>query len=140
VREKLMFDRLTWRGRRGKRCLLDPDDEEGDFGNEMRDSRADLEGQGRQAYIDDYDTPMGELARIADDVEAGRIELPPRWKLDRPGADVQIWTTPSGRRYACDPSGELLSLPDDGAAFSSPTSHYRRRPRAVRVPPPRRRP
>src|SRR5689334_12637816 len=116
-----MFDRLTWRGRRDKRHFLGPDDEEGDFGNEVRDSWADLEEQGRH-YIDDYDTPMGELARIADDVEAGRIELPPRWKLDRPSADVQIWTTPSGRRYACDPSGELLSLPDNGTASSSPTS------------------
>jgi hypothetical protein len=135
-----MFDRLTWRGRRSKRYFLGPDDEEGYFGNEVRDSRADLEEQGRQAYIYDYDTPMGELARIADDVEAGHIELPPRWKLDRPSADVQIWTTPSGRRYACDPSGEVLSLPDDGTALSSPTSHHRRRPRTAQVPPPRRRP
>jgi hypothetical protein len=56
---------------------------------------------------------MAELAAIADDVEAGRIPLPPEWGFSRPGPGVQVWTTPSGRRYACDPSGELLPLPDE---------------------------
>ena len=93
-----MFDRLAWRRELYERYLLDLDDEE---------------------EFDDYETPMGELARMADDVEAGRTELPPRWKLDRPSPGVQIWTTPSGRRYACDPTGELLSLPDGEAPFHS---------------------
>jgi len=93
-----MFDRLAWRRDLYERYLLDPDDEE---------------------EFDDYDTPMGELARIADDVEAGRTELPPRWKLDRPSPGVQVWTTPSGRRYACDPTGELLPLPDGEAPLYS---------------------
>jgi hypothetical protein len=72
-----------------------------------------------QSGIDDYDTPMGELARIADDVEAGWVELPPRWRLDRPSPGVQVWTTPSGRRYACDAAGALLPLPDGEAPFRS---------------------
>jgi len=93
-----MFDRLAWRRELYERYLLDLDDEE---------------------EFDDYETPMGELARMADDVEAGRTELPPRWKLDRPSPGVQIWTTPSGRRYACDPTGELLPLPDGEAPFFS---------------------
>ena len=54
---------------------------------------------------------MGDLARMADDVEAGRVELPRRWKLDRPSPGVQAWTTPSGRRYACDPTGETAAAP-----------------------------
>ena len=93
-----MFDRLAWRRELHERYLVDLDDEE---------------------ESDDYDTPMGELARMADDVEAGRTELPPRWKLDRPSPGVQVWTTPSGRRYACDPAGELLPLPDGEAPFHS---------------------
>ena len=93
-----MFDRLAWRRELYERYLVDLDDEE---------------------EFDDYDTPMGELARMADDVEAGRTELPPRWKLDRPSPGVQVWTTPSGRRYACDPAGELLPLPDGEAPFHS---------------------
>ena len=40
----------------------------------------------------------------------------------RRGPDVQVWTTPSGRRYACDPTGELMPLPDGEAPFRSWTS------------------
>jgi hypothetical protein len=100
-----MFDRLTWRRNRHERYHhgLDDEDEDGRY----------------QADNDECETPMAELARIADDVEAGRIELPPRWKLDRPSPGVQVWTTPSGRRYACDPAGELLPLPDGEATFYS---------------------
>jgi hypothetical protein len=100
-----MFDRLIWRRERYERYLFDLDDEEEDFEDE-----------------DSYDTPLGDLARMADDVEAGRVELPPRWRLDRPSPGVQVWTTPSGRRYACDPAGELLPLPDGEPAFRSWTS------------------
>lgn len=83
-----MFDRFTWHGRKNYR-----------------------------APAENYETPMGKLARIADDVESGRIELPPRWKLDRPSPGVQVWTTPSGRRYACDSSGEPLPLPNGERPF-----------------------
>jgi hypothetical protein len=100
-----MFDHLTWRRNRHERYDLGLDDED--------------EDERYQADSDEYDTPMAELARIADDVEAGRIELPPRWKLDRPSPGVQVWTTPSGRRYACDPTGELLPLPGGEATFYS---------------------
>ena len=93
-----MFDRLAWRRGLHERYLVDLDDEE---------------------ESDDYDTPMGELARMADDVEAGRTELPPRWKLDRPSPGVQVWTTPSGRRHNGGPAGELLPLPDGEAPFHS---------------------
>jgi hypothetical protein len=96
-----MFDRLAWRRKSYERYLPGLDDEE---------------------KLDDEDTPMGELARIADDVEAGRVKLPPRWRFDRPSPGVQVWTTPSGRRYACDPAGELLPLPDGEAPFRSWTS------------------
>ena len=95
-----MFDRAAWRRECYERYLLDLDDEE-------------------QADNDDDETPMGHLARMANDVEAGRVELPPRWKLDRPSPGVQVWTTPSGRRYACDPTGEPLPLPDGEAPFHS---------------------
>ena len=101
-----MFDRLAWRRKSYGRDLPGLDDEE-----KLDDEDAD-----------DYDTPMGELARIADDVESGRIKLPPRWRFDRPSPRVQVWTTPSGRRYACDPVGELLPLPVGEAPLRSRTS------------------
>jgi hypothetical protein len=110
-----MFDRLTWRRNRHERYYLGLDDEDED----VRDFwEAGEEGR-YQANSEAHDTPMAELARIADAVEAGRIELPPRWKLDRPSPGVQVWTTPSGRRYACDPTGELLPLPHGEATFYS---------------------
>lgn len=65
-----------------------------------------------QSDARDRDAPMGELARMADDIEAGRVKLPPRWKLDRPSPSVQVWTTPAGRVYACDPKGEPVPVPD----------------------------
>jgi hypothetical protein len=116
-----MFDRLAWRRECYERYLLglDGDEEPGDEEPGDEEFWADPE---EQADIDDYETPMGELARMADDVEAGRTELPPRWKLDRPSPGVQIWTTPSGRRCACGPTGELLPLPDGEAPFHSWTA------------------
>jgi len=65
----------------------------------------------------DEATPMAELARIADDVTAGRKKLPPRWKLTRPDPDVQVWKLPSGRNYACNSRGEVLPLPDGVAEY-----------------------
>jgi hypothetical protein len=108
-----MFDSLAWRRECYERYLLDDEEDELDDREEAA-YWADAEGR---SPIDDYDTPLGDLARRADDVEAGRLELPPRWKLDRPSPDVQVWTTPSGRRYACDPTGEPLPLPDGEASF-----------------------
>lgn len=72
---------------------------------------------GERFRSDDHEPPMGKLASIADDVEAGRIRLPPRWGLDRPSPDVQVWTMPSGRRYACDSAGDLLPLPAGVAEY-----------------------
>jgi hypothetical protein len=117
-----MFDRLAWRRELYENYLGLDDEEEDVDDEEERDFWADAEEPRYQTRVDDYDTPMGELARIADDVEAGRVELPPRWKLDRPSPGVQVWTTPSGRRYACDPTGEKLPLPDGEAPFYSWTS------------------
>ena len=106
-----MFDRLAYYERH---LLLNDEEDEFDSRDEDASYWADLEGPG---YTGDYDTPFGDLARIADDIEAGRVELPPRWKLDRPSPVVQVWTTPSGRRYACDVTGEQLPLPDGEAQF-----------------------
>jgi hypothetical protein len=103
-----MFDRLAWRQEFYERYLLGQDDDE-DEHDEDEDE-------------DEDDTPLGDLARRADDIEAGRVELPPRWKLDRPSPGVQVWTTPSGRRYACDPTGQPLPFPDGEAPFHSWTA------------------
>ncbi len=115
-----MFDRLAWRQECSERYLLGLDEEELDDEEELEDEEfwVDLEEQHHQADFDDYETPMGRLARMADDVEAGRIDLPPRWKLDRPSPGVQVWTTPSGRRYACDLTGAMLPLPDGEAPLT----------------------
>ncbi|HEY1823663.1 MAG TPA: hypothetical protein VGG83_27470 [Trebonia sp.] len=93
-----MFDRLTWRQR---------------FRGTRRETRY-------QPHVSDDERPMARLAEIADDVEAGRIELPPRWSFERPSPGVQIWTTPAGRRYACNRLGELLPLPRGMAPFADP--------------------
>ena len=124
-----MFDRLAWRRECYERYLLLDDEEDELDDTELDDTElddteeaaywADAEDPSR---IDDYDTPLGDLARRADEVEAGRSQLPPRWKLDRPSPGVQVWTTPSGRRYACDPTGQLLPFPDGEAPFHSWTS------------------
>lgn len=104
-----MFDRFAWHREYRERSLPGLDDDEDLDAAEEAAYWADAEGRGHA----DYDEPpMGRLARMADDIEAGRIEPPPGWKLDRPGPGVQVWTTPSGRRYACDPAGEFLPLPD----------------------------
>ena len=111
-----MFDRLAWRRECYERYLLDDEEDEEDEldDREEADYWADAE---ERSHSDDYDTPFGDLARRADDIEAGRLELPPRWKLDRPSPGVLVWTTPSGRRYACGPTGEPLPLPDGEASF-----------------------
>jgi hypothetical protein len=117
-----MFDRLAWRRECYERYLLLEDDEDDEDELDAREEAAywaDAEGPSR---IDDYDTPFGDLARRADDIEAGRLELPPRWKLDRPSPGVLVWTMPSGRRYACGPTGEPLPLPDGEAPLSPPRS------------------
>jgi hypothetical protein len=48
-----------------------------------------------QPHVSDDERPMARLAGIADDVEVGRVELPPRWSFERPNPGVQIWTTPA---------------------------------------------
>ena len=112
-----MFDRFAWRQEYYERSLLGLDDDEDPDAAEEAAYWADAEGRGHA----DYGEPaMGRLARMADDIEAGRVELPPGWKLDWSGPGVQVWTTPSGRRYACDPAGELLPLPHGEAAFRVP--------------------
>jgi hypothetical protein len=109
-----MFDSLAWRRDFYDRYLLGLDDDEEE---ELDEEEEEEEDDFWEDHEDEADTPMGSLARIADDVEAGRVELPPRWKLDRPSPGVQVWTTPSGRRYACDPTGAKLPLPDGEAPF-----------------------
>ena len=68
-----MFDHLAWRRDRYERYLLDLDDEE-----ELDDEEfwVDLEEQHHQAKHDD-ELPTDDLVRGADDVEAGRVDLPP---------------------------------------------------------------
>jgi hypothetical protein len=62
---------------------------------------------------DDDDEPLGaSMARLAAEIEAGHAEVPRGWKLDRPSPGVLVWTTPSGRRYASDLTGEYVPLPE----------------------------
>jgi hypothetical protein len=67
-----MFDHLAWRRDRYERYLLDLDDEE-----ELDDEEfwVDLEEQHHQAKRDEM--PTDDLVRGADEVEAGRADLPP---------------------------------------------------------------
>jgi hypothetical protein len=64
-----------------------------------------------QGEIEDGDAEDERMTHLAAEIEAGRAEVPPRWKLDRPSPGVLVWTTPSGRRYAFTLTGEPLPLP-----------------------------
>jgi hypothetical protein len=105
-----MFDSLT-RRRRMYQHLLGLDDDELD--DEELDGWDDLEEEERyyQDQIDDGESPFVSMARLAADIERGRAEVPPGWKLDRPSPEVLVWTVPSGRRYASTLTGDPLPLP-----------------------------
>jgi hypothetical protein len=84
-----MFDRLAWRRECYEHYLLGLDDEDDEEELDAEEFWADPEEQRYQADIDDYETPMGELARMADDVEAGREPLP----LPDGEAPFRSWTS-----------------------------------------------
>ena len=100
-----MFDPLPERRQAFERYLLDLA-EAGEL-----DDWDDPEERYYREELDDDEWPLAHMARLAADIEAGRAEVPNRWKLDRPGPGVLIWTTPSGRRYACNLNGKPLPLP-----------------------------
>jgi hypothetical protein len=90
------------------------------FGDDLDDEDDWLDPAGRDHYFDSYlddeeeddgESVLEELARLAVDVEAGRAELWPGWKLDRSSPGVLVWTFPSGRRYASTLAGEPLPVP-----------------------------
>jgi hypothetical protein len=85
--------------------FLDIDDDE-EF-----DEWDDPEERYYRREIDDGESPYEQLARLAEQIEAGSAQTPPRWKLDRPRPGVLVWTTPSGRRYASTLTGDPLPLP-----------------------------
>jgi hypothetical protein len=84
---------------------LDPAERDYYFGGYSYD-----EGEG-EGEDDDGESVLEELARLAVDVEAGRAELWPGWKLDRSSPGILVWTFPSGRRYASTLTGDPLPLP-----------------------------
>jgi len=101
-----MFDPLPWRRQMYERYLLDLEDEE-----EELDDWDDPEERYYREEIDDGESALESLARRAADIEAGRAEVPNRWKLDRPSPGILVWTTPAGRRYASTLTGDPLPLP-----------------------------
>ena len=101
-----MFDPLPGRRQMYERYLLlglDDEAEELDDWDDPEEQyyREEIDGEGASEY----------LARLAVEIEAGRAEVPPRWKLERPRPGILVWTTPAGRRYASDLKGEPLPLP-----------------------------
>jgi hypothetical protein len=101
-----MFDPFPWRRQMYERYLLDLEDEE-----EELDDWDDPEERYYREEIDDGESALESLARLAADIEAGRAEVPNRWKLDRPSPGILVWTTPAGRRYASTLTGDPLPLP-----------------------------
>jgi len=81
---------------------IDDDDAEADYGDAWDEFDED---------DDDDEWLMAHMARVAADIKAGRAEVPPGWKLDRPAPGILVWTTPSGRRYASTLTGEWLPVP-----------------------------
>ena len=84
---------------------------EEDYGDEWDESDEDDE---------DDESPWEHMARVAADIEAGRAEVPPRWKLDRPSPGVLVWTTPSGRRYGSTLAGDGSRSPEQVPGLASP--------------------
>jgi hypothetical protein len=56
----------------------------------------------------DHERSRRLLARWVADIEAGRAQLPPGWKLSRPRPGVVLWISPSGDRYVATLPGENL--------------------------------
>jgi hypothetical protein len=100
-----MFDPLSAKRQAYERYLLDLA-EAGEL-----EGWDDPEERYYREEVDDDEPPFARMARLAVDIEAGRAEVPHRWKLERPGPGILLWTTPSGRRCACNLNGELLPLP-----------------------------
>jgi hypothetical protein len=79
---------------------------------DYRDDDEDYDEEWEEDADLDDDEPLGaSMARLAAEIKAGRAEVPRGWKLDRPSPGVLVWTTPSGRRYASDLTGEYLPPP-----------------------------
>src|SRR6476659_6791161 len=57
------------------------------------------------------ETPYEILAELAADIEAGRAEVSPGWRLDRPVPGVLVWTAPSGVCFATTLTGEKIPVP-----------------------------
>lgn len=74
-------------------------DLEDDYDNEWDDEEEKVE------------SPYEVLAGLAADIEAGRAEVSPGWRLDRPRPGVLVWTTPSGLRFATTLAGEEIPVP-----------------------------
>jgi hypothetical protein len=80
---------------------------------DYRDDDEDYDEYDELDDDDDDNEPLGaSMGRLAAEVEAGHAELPRGWKFDRPCPGVLVWTTPSGRRYAFDLTGEPVPLPE----------------------------
>lgn len=102
-----MFDHLPSRRQMHERYLFGLTDE----ADEADDWNDPEERYYREEADDDDEWPLACMARLAVDIEARRAEVPNRWKLDWQGPGIMVWTTPSGRRYACDLTGEPRPLP-----------------------------
>lgn len=91
---------------------LDDEDLDDDFDDEEDlDRRYDPEEWYYRMDADDGESIFEELARLATEIEDGNAEVPSGWKLDRPGPEILVWTTPAGRRFASTLTGEPLPLP-----------------------------
>ncbi|MFY9932566.1 MAG: hypothetical protein WAK82_31655 [Streptosporangiaceae bacterium] len=77
---------------------------------------------------DGEDAGPRALARWVADIEAGRAELPPGWKLSRTGPGTVIWIAPSGERYVA----TLPKLPKSSARPGGNLPASRRAGRADR--------
>jgi len=82
---------------------IDDDDAEADYG--------DAWDEFDEQDDDDDEWPMAHMARVAADIEAGRAEVSPGWRLDRPVPGVLVWTAPSGVCFATTLTGEKIPVP-----------------------------
>jgi hypothetical protein len=90
--ERLLLDNYFL----GLALEADDEDVDEDYGDVWDD---DEDEDGMAASAASRASSVEALACWVADIEAGRAQLPPGWKLSRPKPDTVVWIAPSGEHY-----------------------------------------
>jgi hypothetical protein len=92
--ERLLLDNYFL----GLALEADDEDVDEDYGDAW-DEDEDEDEDGVAASAASRASSLEALARWVADIEAGRAQLPPGWKLSRPKPGTVVWIAPSGEHY-----------------------------------------